>query len=177
MSTTPQSNPFELLGLPIQFDLEPTSIERAYLSALRTAHPDAGGQSDGPDAASLNAARLMLLDHEKRANEYLSCLGGPSASELKDLPDGFLMEMMTLRQEIEEEIEADGEAARSTWESWASEQRADYMTQINALCSRADSDADSEALREFRVVLNAWRYIERLIEQLDPAYDPAHADF
>ena len=34
-----------------------------------------------------------------------------------------------------------------------------------------------EALREVRTRLNAWRYIERLIEQLDPDYDPARADF
>ena len=28
-----------------------------------------------------------------------------------------------------------------------------------------------------RESLNAWRYIERLIEQLDPDYSPAEADF
>jgi hypothetical protein len=30
---------------------------------------------------------------------------------------------------------------------------------------------------EIRRELNAWRYIERLIEQLDPNYDPGRADF
>lgn len=175
MTNAPQSNPFQLLGFPIQFDIDPQAIQRAYLAALRTAHPDAGGQVGGADAAELNAARLTLLDHEKRANTLINCLGAPSASELKDLPDGFLMEMMTIRQDIEEAIEQNGEDARSTWESWASEQRADYISQIRELCAEPNPEPDT--LNDMRVVLNAWRYIERLIEQLDPAYDPAQADF
>ena len=35
----------------------------------------------------------------------------------------------------------------------------------------------AESLAEIRIRLNAWRYIERLIEQLDPGYDPDVADF
>jgi len=36
---------------------------------------------------------------------------------------------------------------------------------------------DPALLGEIRTQLNAWRYIERLIEQLDPQYDPNRADF
>lgn len=180
------TNPFAILNLPERFDLDPGQIERAYLSALRSAHPDAGGGSVGQsvhnqgadqqrDAATLNAARQILLDHEQRANALLAIVGGPSASENKDLPDGFLMDIMTRRQEIEEAIAQGGDGARSTWETWANQERSASIAQVNELFSQ--SAQDKEVLPQIRVVLNAWRYIERLIEQLDPAYDPAKADF
>ncbi|MGV6814449.1 MAG: iron-sulfur cluster co-chaperone HscB C-terminal domain-containing protein [Phycisphaerales bacterium] len=187
MSHHAMTNPFAILNLPERFDLEPDQIERAYLMALRSAHPDAGGGDSAhesvhnpgsepqTDAATLNAARQILLDHEQRASALLRCQGGPSAGELKDLPDGFLMDIMTRRQEIEEAIAHDGDGARSTWETWANQERSAYIAQVNDLFSQ--SAQDTEILPQIRVVLNAWRYIERLIEQLDPAYDPAKADF
>ena len=106
MSSTQSINPFSTLALPARFDLDAAVIERAYLSGLQTVHPDAGGaignSDDGvgdiPDAVTLNLARSVLLDAEQRAVALLDVLGGPSAADCKDLPDGFLMEMMTRRE-------------------------------------------------------------------------------
>ncbi len=186
MAHAPLSNPFALLGLPPRFDLDAPAIERSYLSRLAAAHPDVGEIGDGPDgidgigetdAAELNQARAILLDGEQRANALLEVLGGPNASACKDLPEGFLMEMMTRRQEIEEEIAQAGDQSRTRWEAWARDERAQYARSVGE-CFDALGEAPSpEKLVEIRVLLNAWRYIERLIEQLDPAYDPARADF
>jgi hypothetical protein len=42
----------------------------------------------------------------------------------------------------------------------------------------SQTDAPSEqSRRELRRHLNAWRYIERMIEQLDETYNPSKADF
>lgn len=190
MADIPTSNPFTQLDLPIRFDLDASTIERAYLTKLASAHPDAGGgQLEHGDAASLNAARTILLDAEQRANALLAVLGGPSASACKDLPDGFLMEMMTRREEIEEQIDqADnqtdnqaGDQARANWESWAHDERVSYTDSVSEKFGSLPRDESSteraHKLRDIRTLLNAWRYIERLIEQLDPAYDPASADF
>jgi len=188
MSQTPKSNPFLILGLPIGFDLDASTIERAYLSNLRSAHPDAGGvhaggaiDADGavPDAAMLNKARTILLDHEQRAGALLDVLEGPNASDCKDLPAGFLMEMMTRRQEIEEHLLGDDPGARARWASWARDERASYADAAHALFEDVGdhSEPNHEHLKKIRILLNAWRYIERLIEQLDPEYDPARADF
>ncbi len=147
------------------------------------AHPDVGEVDDGPgspgspDAAELNRARAILLDGEQRANALLEVLGGPSASACKDLPDGFLMEMMTRRQEIEEEIAQAGDQSRTRWEAWARDERAQYARSACELFGALGEAPGPEKLAEIRVLLNAWRYIERLIEQLDPEYDPAQADF
>ncbi len=177
MADTPQSNPFAIFDLPPRFDLDASAIERSYLSKLATIHPDVGEGGNGPDAAELNRARVMLLDGEQRANALLEILGGPSASACKDLPDGFLMEMMTRRQEIEEQVAEAGDQSRGNWETWAREERAQYMRSAAELFEALDEMPNPKKLVEIRMLLNAWRYIERLIEQLDPEYDPEQADF
>ena len=168
-------NPFELLGVAMVYRIDRDAIERAYRTRLATAHPDVGG--DSLDPAQLNDARATLLDDEQRAATLLALLNGPSASECKDLPDGFLMDMMMQRQEIEEAIESGGDEEREQWEKWGVEQRRDYRDRVASMFEDAGDAPDSDSLQAIRVQLNAWRYIERLIEQLDPEYDPARADF
>lgn len=128
------------------------------------------------DAAFLTEARSVLADPESRANVLLSLLGGPAASEEKSLPDGFLMEMMELRSTIEDDL-AEGEHARLKWESFAAERRAAHIGRAAALFRETGDRPGNDLLRTIRTELNAWRYTERLIEQLDPGYDPQHADF
>ena len=170
-------NPFETLGLPISYRIDRNQVERAYRARLASAHPDAGGGDVGVDPATLNDARKVLLNDEQRAVRLLDLMGGPSASACKDLPDGFLMDMMMQRQEIEGAIESGGDAEREEWEQWGVEQRAQYRDRVAGMFDSLGTDADEASRRAIRVELNAWRYIERLIEQLDPEYDPSHADF
>lgn len=173
-------DPFATLGLPLRFDLPPAEIERAYLAAVGGAHPDlAGGAplgSGAADAASINDAMRVLMDPERRAEALLARLGGPSKED-RSLPDGFLMEVMELRQEIEGDLAADGEAARTKWETWAAERRQERIASVGALFAGLTDPPRQEELQAIRVELNAWRYLERLIEQLDPEYDPAASDF
>lgn len=177
MSEHVQQSPFETLGLAPVYRVDRDQIERAYRTRLASAHPDTASGGLGLDPASLNKARASLLDDEQRAVALLELLGGPGASECKDLPDGFLMEMMDTRQQIEEAIESGGEQQRERWERWGIEQRRAHRERIAELFDALGDEPDARGLRAIRVELNAWRYIERLIEQLDPEYDPARADF
>lgn len=169
------ADPFDALGLEPRFDLPDAEIERAYLARIASAHPDRDADSAGR-AAGLNIARTILLSAERRANALLTRLGGPGPSADKSLPDGFLMEMMTVRSEIEEAIAEGGDQARREWEAWADQRRAGHVERITPLFARA-AEGDKDTLAEIRTELNAWRYVERLIEQLDPEYDPDRADF
>ena len=54
---------------------------------------------------------------------------------------------------------------------------ASSLTVKGRLFERFDETNEQAVLSEIRTQLNAWRYIERLIEQLDPDYDPNRADF
>jgi len=177
MEDASTKNPFTLLGFEPRYEIDADAVERAYRERLGGVHPDAGGADAAIDAAALNEARDTLLDDERRAVVLLSLLGGPGSSQCKDLPEGFLAEMMTRREQIETQIQAKGEGAREFWEVWAHEERSRYRDQAAAEYAALPDDPSDEQLRRIRVTLNAWRYIERLIEQLDPDYDPGNADF
>ena len=168
-------DPFARLTLPRRFYLADAEIESAYLRAVGGAHPDAPG--GGADAGAINAARTALRDPEARADALLLLLGGPSRAEQRGLPDGLLMEMMEIRQQIEREIAEQGALARARWEAWAEQRRAERLQIIGGQFGALGDPPDPARLRDIRVQLNALRYIERLIEQLDPEYDPASADF
>ena len=181
--TTPRdapADPFATLGVPRSFALEPAMLQRAYLRASAKRHPDLAGDLAGDESinsAAINAARDLLADPERRAGVLLALLGGPGAGEDASLPDGFLMEILEVREEVES---ARGDAtATAEWESWADARRAEYIERVGSMFESVEGDAsaDAQELRAIRQELNAWRYIERLIEQLDPDYDPARADF
>ena len=129
--------------------------------------------------AELNDARLTLADDERRANALHALLGGPSARDDQSLPDGFLMEIMEVREAMETALSDEGDAGRSRFESWAQDRRVQHLSAITTgfeTLESLDSETDrSAALRAVRVELNAWRYIERMIEQLDPDHDALHA--
>lgn len=164
-------NPFEQLGLPARFDLSPAEISRAYLSKIGAAHPDLAPSDDTDEpAAKLNHARTVLANPELRADALLLALGGPAKETDRTLPPGFLASIMERREEIEAALASGGGAARETWQQWAGAARAEYQSRVGSMFR------DGAPLANIRRELNAWRYIERLIEQLDPHYDPARAD-
>ncbi len=166
-------DPFDLLGLPPTFDLDRAAIDRAYLSRAAAVHPDlAAGDPEAPRrSALLNRARSILSDPESRAAALLARLGGPSKESDRSLPDGFLAEILEVREEIEAAARSTDHAARARWEAWADERRAAHIAEI----SRLFAAPDAPPLRAIRMELNAWRYVERLIEQLDTAGEAPRA--
>ncbi len=166
------SDPFGVLGLERRFDLTRAQIDSAYLARMALAHPDVAHGDESHDlAATLNSAKRDLLDPERRAGALLSLLGGPGKDEDKSLPAGFLAKMMSTREEIEESLTGDP-ATRVRWQAWARSERGMYDARVGGLFA-----ATSPNLALIRRELNAWRYIERLIEQLEIGYEPNTADF
>jgi molecular chaperone HscB len=152
---------FDVLGLPAEFAVDAAAVNRAYLARSAALHPDlaAGDESAPRKMAELNEAKRVVEDPERRANALLARLGGPSKEEDRSLPDGFLMEMM----EVREQMEAEGTAERGKWEAWAKERRREAIEDVGAMFRAA---ADEGMLGAIRRRLNAWRYIERMVEQI-----------
>ncbi len=170
-------DPFQILGLPRTFNIDAAALRRAYLAQSASLHPDLATDPDAPRRmAALNAAKRTLDDPERRANALLELLGGPASNQDRRLPEGFLIEILETREAIEAAA-AGGEKERQRWQAWAAEQRRQAIADIAAMFQSLPSSPAADALAEIRVRLNAWRYIERLIEQLDPGYDPNAADF
>ncbi len=181
-------DPFDRLALPPRFDLEPDAIRRAYLARAAQLHPDLQGQppeSGSVDSESdveassarLNEARRVLEDPESRANALLARLGGPDARADRSLPPGFLMEIMELRERVESMLGGGAPGDRAACLAEAEGLRRGYIEDVRSRFASLGEPASAAALGAIRTELNAWRYIERLIEQLDPAYDPSEADF
>ena len=106
-------------------------------------------------------------EEEQRQNQaLLDRLGGPSAAEDRSLPPTFLMEILEVREDMEQALAGGDPAERTRVESWARSERARLKSSVGDLLSRM---ADGEPLgAEVRTELNVWRYIERMIDQLDP---------
>jgi molecular chaperone HscB len=171
------ADPFDILGLEPRFDLSADRLGRAYLARSAVLHPDLASDDGGAarEMAALNEAKRVLESHERRANALLARLGGPTKEQDKSLPPGFLAQMMQTREEIESS--AHDPASRARWERWATDQREAAIAEVSAMFRGVGPKPAQPALAAIRARLNAWRYVERLIEQLDPDYDPARADF
>ncbi len=171
------TDPFALLGVSAEFPVDEARLRQAWLKATALNHPD---RAADPAAAhrtlsAVNEAYRTLSDPERAANALLARLGGPSPDQAKALPDGFLMEMLEVRDELEEAKASKDPAKIAKLEAWANEQRGMWIERVSEQFEAYGEHSDQrDAIRES---LNAWRYIERLIEQLDPDYSPAEADF
>ncbi len=160
-------DPFEALGLPARFDLSVEEVAHAWRARAAGLHPDRqGGAAAGVDgeilrrSAELNEAKRALEDPERRAEALMRKLGGPSASEEKGLPEGTLVEFMGAREELEE-ARASGDAGGvERWRAWAEERKRGHVARVGELIERGE-------LRAARVEMNAWRYAERMLEQID----------
>lgn len=163
-------DPFELLALPARFDIDPVALQRAYLIRSAAAHPDlAAAATAAADSAALNRARQILEDPESRADALLSRLGGPSREADRSLPDGFLMEIMDIREQLDAAIASRDSAAAARLHEWAAAERARHIAEVGARFAALSTPADPASLRQIRRSLNAWRYIERMLEQLAAA--------
>src|SRR6478609_11021469 len=158
---------FERLGLPRRFSLDADLLEREYLARSRELHPDyhrlgsSAEQAASTElSAGLNEAYTTLKDPFKRAEYLLKLEGGPSASELKDVPPEFLEEMLDLRMEIGGLTPDSPQAA--ALEKQLAERRAALLAQVGALLEGTSPSRLADARR----LLNATKYVQNLIRDL-----------
>lgn len=175
----PSSDAFDVLGLPPRFGLSAEEVRVAWLARSASMHPDravsgAGASQDADRvAAALNDARRTLDDPERRAEALLARLGGPAVigeAERRRIPPAVLMEYMEARETLETAKSTGDVAGVDAMRRWASGKRAGHITAAAALFDRAASlpeDRRGEALSAIRAELNAWRYAERMLEQID----------
>ncbi len=165
------SDPFAVLGLARRFDLALADVQRAFLVRSSQLHPDvAGDDADALDAAAeLNHAREVLENPESRADALLRLLGGPTREQERSLPPGFLQEMMEVRETMQDETASGDAGAKQKWIEWARERRRGHEQRVGQMFAELlvpPAVPNAAALKALRTELNAWRYIERMMEQV-----------
>lgn len=158
---------FARLGLPRRFSLDTAALEREYLARSRAFHPDYHQlKSTAEQAASveltaaLNEAYSTLKDPFRRAEYLLKLDGGPSASDMKEMPAEFLEEMLELRMEIAELTPDSPEAI--AMEKRLVDRRDEMLKRVGELLE----GTSPTRLIESRRLLNGTKYINNLIRDL-----------
>lgn len=165
---------FAIFGLPRSFDTDMRALQAAYLRRSAALHPDrltdpleqAEAQRQ---AAAINDARALLADDEARANLLLALAGGPAKEQDRSLPDGFLVDILEIRQEMEAALAGDDADERARIEQVARDRRGQHVHAVRGMFAALGEKPRAEALAAIRRELNAWRYIERMLEQLREA--------
>lgn len=167
---------FERLGLPRRFNLDVAEIERQYLARSRQAHPDYFQMGSDLEqrasletSAALNEAYAVLRDPFRRAEHLLQLQGGPSASEMKEMPIEFLEEMLELRMAIEEIKTAGPDSAEFVaMEKDLAIRREKLLNEVGRSFDRVAPPDDQERhLKEIRQLLNATKYVQGLLRDLN----------
>lgn len=158
----PESDAFDLLGLPASFRIEGGEIRRRRVRAL--ASLQSGSEPAERVAERLNAAQAALLDPFSRAEILLARLAAPVVDG-RLLPDGFLLEMMEWREAADA---ADAEARRTLRQTALDRRRGALEVVGDAFAAALSAGAVSQVqAEEIRRSLNAVRSFDRMIEQLD----------
>lgn len=165
-------DPFTLFGLPITYSLSRPELEKAYLKASKSLHPDF--YRDRPDdqpaarrlAALANDSYALLKDTLKRTQLLVRLWGGESIASDKNVAPGFLEEQLALRESAEAMNEDD--VAREALRRTAIEKTMLAEREISERMSAAEAAGDKAALLgEVQRRLNELNYHRRLLRKLE----------
>ncbi|MEM7624715.1 MAG: Fe-S protein assembly co-chaperone HscB [Planctomycetota bacterium] len=160
-------DPFALLGLPPRFDLDQAELQQRFLAASSENHPDRFtdplDQADAAErSAAINHAHQTLADPESRARALLALHGDADEADTDAaLPPALLMEVMEIREEMEQAIAGDDHATLARLRTWAHEKRDEHVAELASRFAASPVDATT-----VRRVLNALRYVQRMLDQM-----------
>lgn len=171
---TNMSNPFELFDLPCRFDIDQSQLQKRYFAAAANNHPDRFSdpieQADAAETtARITQAYRTLSDPELRAKWLLGQMVGSQPDHDSDaLPPDMLMQMMEIREDMEQAIADNDQQKLAELRQWANDQQAVYLKRIGELFAD-DQISDGEKAQAIQLQLNALRYVRRMIEQMPDA--------
>lgn len=170
-----EPTPFEIFGLKPSFEVDVDELRRAFLKLGRLTHPDFFATQSAEmkaraehGSALLNSAYESLADDVLRAEWLVRHLGGPDENEIRDMPKPFLMEVLEWNERLEEARHSKKPVAAelTAMESSLREQRESITESIRGSLSPLP-ERGATALRDARRELNAMRYVDRAIEEIE----------
>ena len=164
---------FAILGLEPRFAIDAADVRRRLVKAAARRHPDRAPDPITAAAWTEELARLQesagaVLDDISRAEALISLRSGPSPSDDRTLPDGFLEFHANRQHRLEEAVETGDAEGRARLETWARDEWDERRRAVGELLD-GDDGHRMESLVLARRELNRWRYAQRMLEQLDPS--------
>jgi molecular chaperone HscB len=178
-----EPTPFEVFGLAPSFSVDGAELKKRLLRLGRVLHPDYFGGADAAtralaerNTARLNEARAVLGDAAARADWLVRHLGGPSENEQREMPKAFLLEVLEWNEALEAARDsAPGSHERAGLGGLENELQAQRAAALNALERLLEPlpTRGAPALREARAHLNALRYLDNTVAQIQALSLPA----
>lgn len=165
-------NFFELLDLPVSFDVNTADLATRYRELQRRFHPDRYASAPEPDrrislqlTAQVNAAFQTLKDPVARARYMLGLLGVDTGEETDTTMDaGFLMEQMELRDSLAEARQLTDR--RPQLDLLRQRVGTQYEMKL-ALLSSCFSNSSETSLREARNLVREMQFLQKLAHEID----------
>lgn len=160
-------NHFAVLGVPERFDLTIEELEERYRERSRVVHPDRFASASAAErvkaisaATELNEAFRTLKQPVARA-EHLLALRGTHIADNEPVAQGFLMEILELREALQAAMRAGQTAKVSEMEA---EMRARHEAALSAVAEHFAGDGDLAAIKRELVAL---RYFQRFLDEIE----------
>lgn len=169
--------PFAALGLEPGWESDPKELRRRLLRFSRYLHPDFFATAEEEkrelaerSSAALNSAFETLSDSFRRADWLVLDLGGPSDSDERQMNQEFLLEVLEWNETLDD---ARGSSPDSSERLALPELAASLQAERNARLAAVGElltplpERDSPLLHDARRELNAVRYIDRVLHDLE----------
>lgn len=179
---------FDLFGLEEKLNLDTKALQKRFYALSRELHPDFH-QSGTPAERSqsletsslLNQAFLTLKDKEKRLLYVLGLhLGDITEAEKKQTPPELLMELMELREQLEERKHQPTDSLRASLAASLSDLQARQRQcddDIDALSRQFDATPSLEErnaiLSQIRAILLKKNFLRSLARAIDAELNPS----
>jgi len=167
--------PFAVLGIDPAYAIDPQELRRRLVRFSRMTHPDFFATADEEQrlraeraTALLNEAYATLSDDVARADHLVETLGGPDENVERAMPQEFLMEVLEWNETLEEarEPEAVPDTKLEALQRDLQDRRARTLAEIARRLTPLPAHG-SPALRDVRRELNAVRYVDRALRQIE----------
>lgn len=165
------TSPFEVLGLPVRFGIEPSTLDARWKELSKAFHPDRYVQAAPAErraalgrAVAVNEAYRALKDDLSRAQTLLALRDPEGAHEAAE--PAWLMEVMELREGLAERRAA---GDRAGIETLAARVRGDAERTGASLAHALD---EREDLAAARIALARLRYLRRFLDEVELALEP-----
>ena len=169
---------FEVMGIPIDFEINAEDLEESYRRLSLELHPDFFEAAPEEEkrlsekaSVMLNTAYSTLREPTSRAGYLLFLFAKGKNLNERTLPDGFLQEMFFLQESLDELLESSDSSALNKMNEDLRTRHKEIESYYAPLFKNfKDLPEDSDILQQLQTHLNAERYLRRLLDRI-PATD------